>query len=106
MAGYEQLVPGSANRILTMAEKEQTFRHKRIETDQRHALVSRVGVLGLGFVILLVAGYLIHQGQTLLGLVALVGAMGSFVSIFLWGTPRGGTQDAEGDGDDTAAGSA
>ena len=84
------MLPGAADRVLAMAEREQTHRHERETRDQRHSLISRVGVLGLGFAMLAVAFYMVTVGQNLYGLVALVGAMGTFASIYLWGTPRGG----------------
>jgi uncharacterized membrane protein len=61
--GYERVLPGSANRILAMAEKEQTHRHglDRVDfqqTDQLmkydYAAFSRGQWMGFGIAVLLI----------------------------------------------------
>lgn len=57
MRGYEELLPGSADRILTMAEKEEDHRHEMeknfLEMEFRDSL------LGILFAFILSAGFLL-----------------------------------------------
>lgn len=54
LAGYEETLPGAANRIVTMAEEEQSYRHKMteksIKNNNRHTARGQY----MGFILVLV----------------------------------------------------
>ena len=89
---YERTLPGAADRILTMAEKQQEHRHS-----QQSVRLNLDGTLErrgqwMGF---LVAVSGIIGGVTLImldkpveGFVTLVGALGSIVGLFAWSRRR------------------
>lgn len=86
---YEAILPGSANRIVTMAEKQQDHRmeleHAVIHSD---IVMERLG-LAAGFIlaVILIIGsiWLVSKGKELTGLSVLVGAIASLVGIFIFG---------------------
>ena len=95
---YNVVLPGAAERLLTMAEKEQAHRHKLEELDTAHdhrqeraglrwggtltiagmvaALIALLGVLGAGV-------WLILEGHPLGGYTALVTATVAVIGVFV-----------------------
>ena len=94
LAGYEQVLPGAAERIVSMAEKEQDHRHsfdnKCQKTDSRDSLL---GIL-CGFVLgvaALVAGVIVimrvpNKVGAVTGSVLGISGIGSIVATFISGT--------------------
>ena len=87
---YEQVLPGSFNRILNLTEQQSTHR-QRLESaalfsDQRN---SRLGVI-LGFVlsmvIVLIGACLIYLGKNATGLFLIVGDIAALAGVFIYGT--------------------
>ena len=93
---YNDAVPGAAERIISMAEKEMEHRHKRedaiIEQDKRAmdkewalALISTI----LGFVCVLVlaalVGYALYIGTDNVALGAAIGAIAAVAGLFTVG---------------------
>lgn len=83
LEGYEAVVPGSAERIMAMAEKEQDHRHSR--EDEIVRIFSRgqwlafvLGVLALGSATLLLA-----LGRDIGGFTTLLFAVAAIVGAFL-----------------------
>ena len=109
---YEAILPGAADRILTMAEKAQGRRHDRarmaLETErlvvQGESRRSFLGVVAAFIISLLCIGggvYLIANGQVWAG-TALVGFdLAGLVAVFIYGTNsrrtefRGRVEDTE-----------
>lgn len=92
IAGYEDILPGSADRIFTMAENEQKHRHE-VENDivQANFQLQRWGLLaGFSIVVgvLIVSGLLTSQDQGLLGFAGVLTAVGTVVSIFYYAQGR------------------
>jgi len=89
---YEDILSGSADRIITMAEKQQQHRmemeHAVIHSD---IVMERLG-LATGFilaVILAIGGiWLVSEGKELTGLIVLVGEIAALVGAFLFGQRR------------------
>jgi uncharacterized membrane protein len=87
---YEELMPGLADRIITMAENQANHRIDieayAIPTDARRANVGVAAglIVFLGFVVGSV--YLIDRGHSNEGLVVGLGALASLVSAFAYGT--------------------
>jgi uncharacterized membrane protein len=87
LKGFEDVLPGSAERIMKMAEKEQASRHS---LERRYAsggiLMMILGMVS-GLVSLLVIGYLVKYAidkdvpnvAMILGSTSLVGVIGVFV---------------------------
>ena len=85
---YDKVLPGSADRILTMAE-EQSKHRRRMEDEMLGASIKaeRAGQF-FGFVIFLSAvilGFtLIILGKDIIGLVSLLGAVGGIIGLFVY----------------------
>lgn len=87
---YEAVLPGAADRILTMAEKQsdhrQSLEKQHVKSTLRDA---RIG-LYLGFIIVLVsltiAGFLLLNDKTTSGLILGGGSLASLAGVFVYGT--------------------
>lgn len=87
---YEKILPGSADRILSMAEKQSEHRQKL----ENNAVKSqtRNSTLGLifGFVIVLLfvglGGYALHLGQLGFAFTSFITSLGGLVGTFMYGT--------------------
>lgn len=92
LAAYDEVVPGSAERIIAMAEGEQAHRHKWEKTEQKSINIQGFVGLFLGALIVLAfiggAIYCAMIGKELVG-VAMIGvaAMGT-IPAFIKGIPR------------------
>jgi len=85
-AEYNRILPGSAERILAMAEREQAHRHKTVNHGQtnEHVLAKRGQVIagGLGGMIILVGALGVYLGRPLEGLGAVLVAAASLLAVF------------------------
>ena len=89
---YDRVLPGAAERILTMAESQSNHRQaletKYLGTESRNSLLGIICGLLLGLVGLSAAGICIYAGQGLPG-AALGGVtLGSLVGTFVYGTSQ------------------
>lgn len=89
LAQYNDVIPGAAERILAMAEKQQLHRQKlELEVIRSNINAQRLGVL-LGFFIALTATgggiYLIANGQSVGGLVSILATLVALVGTFIYG---------------------
>lgn len=71
LSGYDQIQAGFAERIVSMAEKEQTHRHG-LELQALNSSISiqkrgQFFALLLSLLILTISGFLIHEGKELAG---------------------------------------
>lgn len=86
---YEKILPGSAERILRMAENQTSHRQglerKVIDSDVRN---SNLGIW-FAFIIVVLAlvlsGFAIHAGYPIVGLLFGAGSIGSIVGAFIYG---------------------
>jgi len=89
LGGYEQVVPGSAQRILSMAELNQTHRHAMEAQEQRnHAhqiSAGQVFAFILGAIGLTGGLILAWNGKSFVGLTAFIGTMVMLVGAYLYG---------------------
>jgi uncharacterized membrane protein len=89
LAEYDRICPGSASRLLAMAEAQSQHRQEL----EKHFVVSncrsqdRGPILGfiLAAGVIVIGGYLILQGKELTGLTALVAALAAIVVPFIYG---------------------
>jgi len=89
-AKYDQILEGSANRILTMAEKEQENRQKILNEKIKSDIINeKLGII-FGFIVALsaIAGsvYCAHIGQTLAAIAIGGGIVVGLVAAFVEGT--------------------
>jgi uncharacterized membrane protein len=87
---FDEIVPGSAERIISQFEKQSE--HRRLQEDRiiRHDIIKSYVGLGLGFIIgivLIVGGlYLTTLGLTVEGAIIGGTALVSLVSVFIYGS--------------------
>jgi uncharacterized membrane protein len=106
LAGFEQVKPGFAERIVSMAEAEATHRRSmetvaiqaQIEDRRAHRAEARIGqcfalVVALGFIG--AGAYAIGQGATTTGAIIVGGALVGLVSAFIGGRKVVGTDQPE-----------
>lgn len=92
LEGYNQAVPGLADRIVTMTEDEGRHRREMERGRQQHD--SKVELRGqiFGFSIAIfsfvIAGVLIALERPLYGLIPLVAAVGGLSGLFVWAKSR------------------
>jgi len=85
---YNQILPGAAERIITMAESQHHHR-QGLEAHVIHSNVSaqKLGTV-LGFIVamtVVIGGmYLVHEGKSGEGLAAILTALASLVGVFLY----------------------
>ena len=94
---YEQILPGSADRILILAEKEQSHRHKW-ESDVLVAQKSDVGRgqwmgFGLGMAGLIVAFFCSYFGFPVVAAASIGTVLAGIVTAFLKGRPNAEKDD-------------
>ena len=84
---YERILPGAADRILKMGEKEIAHRHELTKSDLKLFYVSKILSLIFMFTIcLIVLGgrmFLIYSGKDAGGLTALIGGLAGLAGVFL-----------------------
>jgi len=89
LAAYENVTKGSADRLILMAEKEQSFQHKRANEAQS---LQKLGLI-FGFVLALVVmggGVgVILAGGSWQGFIMVMGGGGSLIGIAIWGNSKG-----------------
>ena len=89
MRGFEELLPGSADRILVMAEKQEAHRHTLEIANVRGNLASqRLGQLFALIIALAAIGcgtFLLYTGHSLEGFGTMFPALAGFAGIFIYG---------------------
>lgn len=89
---YEAILPGAAERIVAMAERQalhrQALERKVIDSDARHALIGTVFGLVIGLFGLSVAGYCIYTGHDTAGAVIGGATLASMVGSFIYGSSK------------------
>ena len=92
LAQYNTVFPGCAERIVKMAESQSEHRQRleksviesNIKAEQRGQIFAFI----LGAIAIVGGIGLIGLGKDVQGLVAIIGALGSLVGIFIWGRWR------------------
>ena len=88
MAGYERFLPGSADRILTMAEAQQQHRFQQENRGQQAAIERDKRAMNRGFVLALaqmaLSALAIYVGSDLVGLAMIATSIGSLAGVFLY----------------------
>lgn len=89
LAKYNQVLPGSAERIMAMAEEQQRHReHLEKVVIESNAAVQKLGPI-LGFIVAMSAVIggvvVILMGRSAAGLVTILASLGSLVGVFIYG---------------------
>ena len=88
LAKYETILPGAANRILTMAEKQSQHRQKMENTMLNANIKAEKNGQIFGFIIFsiaVIAGFLLVLfGRNVEGLISLIVAVGGIVGLFVY----------------------
>jgi len=99
LAGYENVMPGMVNRIVTLSEKEQSHRHN-IETIETKAQIDNTKIIRsseilgqvFGFVLFLCvigfAGYSLNIGKQEVAISTIVVALISGTTVFVTGRQK------------------
>lgn len=86
---YNQIVPGSANRLLKMAEDDLSHVHsmqrKQINTEAIATILGLISGFAIAVIALVGSGYLIMQGHDIAGAILGTGSLASLVSVFVIG---------------------
>lgn len=86
---YEKVLPGSADRILKMAENQslhrQTLEKSVVYSGVQDSKRGQYFAFLLALVIIIGGFYLIAIDKDVVGVVAIVGSVGTLVTIFLYG---------------------
>lgn len=89
---FEQVIPGSANRILEMAERQEQHRHNlenaHVHGNLRSQYVGQFSALLIGLAGLGSGTFLLHEGRSAEGLAAMFGPLAGLVVVFLVGRQR------------------
>ena len=89
MREFDAVVPGAADRILSMAERQETHRHSLEIAHVRGNLVSQyigqasgllIGLAGIGC-----GTFLLYKGQSLEGFGAMFGPLAGLAAVFIIG---------------------
>ncbi|MCY4019448.1 MAG: DUF2335 domain-containing protein [Chloroflexi bacterium] len=87
-AGYERLLPGSVDRILTMAEEQQRHRLKQEDRGQQAAIERDKRGMNRGFTLamalMLVSALAIYLGSDLVGFGMVATSVVSLAGVFLY----------------------
>ena len=92
VAGYERYAPGSADRILTLAELQQQHRFKQEERGQQAAIQRDIRGMNRGFVLALalmaLSALAIYVGSDLVGLAMVTTTIVSLAGVFVYSHHR------------------
>lgn len=99
---YEEILPGSADRILSMSEREQAYRHKQEGALVQNTVFMQRRALAAGFVLALIITtgsiILISLGRDLAGLGLIIGEIVAVIYAFhnvRWKRQRASEQNHE-----------
>lgn len=92
LRGFDEVLPGAANRILAMAERQETHRHSLETAHVRGNMISQYIGQASGLAIAL-AGigcgtFLLYSGRSVAGFGAMFGPLAGLAVVFLFGRRR------------------
>ncbi len=89
---YNEAIPGGAERILAMAERQSAHREDMETTVVTANVQSQARGSWFGFIIAMTAIlggiYLIKIGQSPQGLVTIIGSLVALTTVFIWGKKK------------------
>lgn len=104
LAGYEQILPGCADRIVSMAEGEQAHRHamdrKAVDTWASLARVGQIFAFIIAVVAIACGAVLVGMDKPLEGFVLIFVPIAGLVTVFVKSQRSPREQDGEGDSGD------
>lgn len=98
LAGYERILPGAAERILSMAEAQAKHRQSMetiiVKSGSRDSLIGEIFALIIGLVAIIAGAYVSIKGQPWSGTVIGTAGLATLVGTFIYGS-RGIQQEKE-----------
>lgn len=89
LAKYEKIIPGAAERILAMAEKQGNHRRnleaKVIDKDSGRASRGQIFAFIITITIIVGGFVMVWQGKSLEGMASIIGAITALVGVFIYG---------------------
>lgn len=89
-AQYEQILPGAADRILSMAERQsqhrQTKELKQVNAESRDSLLGIISAFIISIITIISGVYVIMNGHAVSGTILGTTGLVSLVSVFIYGT--------------------
>jgi uncharacterized membrane protein len=86
---YEERVPGSAERIIAMAERQATHRQslekKIVDAGCQNERFGQILAAGIAVTGIIVGAVLVSQGKSLAGFTAMLGPLAAIVALFFYG---------------------
>lgn len=92
---FEQLLPGAAERLFRMAEKEQDHRHENDHRGYGYFSRGQWMALTIAILVLCVAAYMVSQGQGLIGLGTILIGLGPIIYTLMTGLKNGASENKE-----------
>lgn len=90
LQGYENIIPGGAERILKMAEEQHAHRIKMedkvIKSDTRNSFLGVIFAFLIALIVLFIAFYAIKKDKPITGAFLSTIGLGSLVGTFIYGT--------------------
>jgi uncharacterized membrane protein len=83
LQGYEQIVPGAAGRLLTLAEEEAKYRRQQGRSYARYRFVSLIAAFLLAAAVLVAGIWFVAIGKSVAGLTLLVVEVTALAAVFL-----------------------
>lgn len=95
---YESVLPGAADRILSMAEQERKDRQKNTRTDIKlyytSKILSKILFTTICLATLIIGAYLVSNGHGLTGIASILGGLGTIAGGFFY-SKRQNKKDSE-----------
>ena len=89
-AQYEQILPGAADRILNMAERQSLHRQTKeliqVKTESRDSLLGIISAFLISVITIIAGVYVIKSGHAVSGTILGTTGLVSLVSVFIYGT--------------------
>lgn len=96
-SAYEDTLPGAADRILAMAEKQSSHRQemesKALGTSSRQGTLGQIFAFILSLVVIIIGGFLIYKDKDISGLVIVISVIVSLVGLFIYGKRRASQEE-------------
>lgn len=80
---YDEVLPGLAERIISLAEREQTHRHFLDRSWVRYRVTGQWAAVALAVAALGAGVFLVHEGHSGYGFAAILSSIVSLVAVFL-----------------------
>jgi uncharacterized membrane protein len=92
MQGYENTLPGAADRIIAMAEQQaahrQALENASLKAEVHLSILGLIFAFVLSLIVMIGGGLLVYHGSKIPGTMISLGAIASLCAVFIYGTRR------------------